>query len=142
MTYLIHVLAATSLLAGCASSPSAAPASSPVKESSMNASVTIAPEQTVPATPTSTLRYDGVEDSRCPPNVQCIRAGELAYKFTLTSSNNKEMFGLTAAKPSFASAAVAGLQVALGTNPVPKVQPADAPAKAAPLPVTVTITHN
>lgn len=136
MTYLIHAIAAASLLAGCAAAPSSA---APAKDLPMNTSVTLLPENTVAAGPTAVLRYDGAADSRCPPDVKCVWAGELAYKFTLTSPAGKEMFGLTAAKPAFDSAAVAGLHVALGENPAPKVQPANAPAPAHP--VTIAITH-
>ena len=132
MTYLIHAIAAASLLAGCAS-PSA------VKAPSMNTGITLQPERTVAVGPTAVLRYDGAADSRCPPGVQCVWAGELAYKFTLTSPAGKEMFGLTAAQPAFAPGTVAGLRIALGDNPEPKVRPANAPASAHP--VTVVISH-
>jgi hypothetical protein len=136
MTYLIHAIAAASLLAGCA-----APSATPAKDQSMNTSVTLQPERTVAVGPTAVLRYDGAADSRCPPGVQCVWAGELAYKFTLTSPAGKEMFGLTAAKPAFASSAVTGLRIALGDNPEPKVRPANAPAPAPAHPVTVSISH-
>ncbi len=136
MTYLIHAIAAASLLAGCASAPVAATA----KDQPMK-TVTLQPERTVAVGPASELRYDGVEDSRCPPGVQCIRAGELAYKFTLTSAAGKELFGLTAAKPAFDASGVAGLTIALGANPEPKVQPANAPAPAPAHPVTINITQ-
>ena len=134
MTYLIHAVAAASLLAGCASPSS-------VTDQYMNASVTLQPERTVAVGRTAVLRYDGAADSRCPPGVQCVWAGELAYKFTLTSPAGKEMFGLTAAKPAFAASTVAGLRIALGENPEPKVRPANAPAPAPAHPVTVTIRH-
>ena len=105
MTYLIHAIAAASLLAGCASP-------SPAKDQPMNTSVTLQPERTVAVGPTAVLRYDGAADSRCPPGVQCVWAGELAYKFTLTSPAGQEMVGLTAAKPAFAASTVAGLRSA------------------------------
>jgi len=145
MTYLIHALAVASLLSGCAAAPSAAPAatpaSAPAKDQPMDTNVTLQPERTVAVGPNAMLRYDGVADSRCPPGVQCVWAGELAYKFTLTAPAGKEMFGLTAAKPAFASASVAGLNIALGNNPVPAVKPANEPVTANTLPVTLTITH-
>ena len=137
MTYLIHALAAASLLAGCA----AAPATPPVKELPMNAKVTLLPQRSVAVGSDTTLHYDGINDSRCPPGVQCVWAGELAYMFTLTGAAGKESFALTAAKPSFAASAVAGLQVALGDNALPPVQPANAPAPAPAGPVTLSITH-
>ena len=137
MTSLIHALAAASLLAGCA----AAPATPTVKEQPMNTKVTLLPQRSVAVGSGTTLQYDGVNDSRCPPGVQCVWAGELAYMFTLTSTSGKESFALTAAKPGFAASAVAGLQVTLGDNPMPPVQPANAPAPAPAGPVTLSITH-
>ena len=137
MTSLIHALAAASLLAGCA----AVPATPPAKEPPMNTTVTLLPQSSVAVGSDATLQYDGVNDSRCPPGVQCVWAGELAYMFTLTSPSGKESFALTAAKPGFAASAVAGLQVTLGDNPLPPVQPANAPAPASAGPVTLSITH-
>lgn len=137
MTYLIHALAAASLLAGCAASPSAPPA----KDHPMNTKLTLLPQRSVSVGPLTTLHYDGVNDSRCPPGVQCVWAGELAYMFTLTGAAGKESFALSAAKPSFAASAVAGLQVALGENTLPPVQPANAPVPAPAGPVILHITQ-
>jgi hypothetical protein len=136
MTYLLHALAAA-LLVGCASAPIAAP----TKDTSMDTKVTLEPLRTVAVGPHAMLRYDGVADSRCPPGVQCIWAGELTYKFTLTAAAGNESFGLTSAKPAFDSASVAGLHIALGQNPVPPVQPANAPAPVPARPVNLSITH-
>lgn len=136
MTYLIHALGAA-LLAGCASAPTAAP----TKTTPMDTKVTLEPQRTVAVAPSAMLRYDGVADSRCPPGVQCVWAGELTYKFTLTAAGGNESFGLTSDKPGFDSTAVAGLHIALGQNPVPPVQPANAPAPAPARPVILSITH-
>ncbi len=137
MTYLIHALAAASLLAGCGSAPS----TTPMKDKPMNTSVTLLPQRSVPIGAGTTLHYDGVNDSRCPPNVQCVWAGELAYMFTLTGMVGKESFALTAAKPSFAASTPAGLRIALGENALPPVQPANAPLPAPAPPVVLTITY-
>lgn len=131
MTYLIHALAAASLLAGCAASPS-------TKDQPMNSTVTLQPERSVALGP-STLRYDGPEDSRCPPGMKCVWEGELAYKFTLSGPAGQEMFGLSAAKPMFVSNTVAGATIALGQTELPPVAAAGT-AKPA-LPVTVTINR-
>jgi hypothetical protein len=134
MTYLIHALAAASLLAGCAASPSAPPS----KDQPMSSNVTLQPERSVALGPSS-LRYDGVEDSRCPPGMKCVWAGELAYKFTLSGPAGQEMFGLTAAKPSFASSTVPGATIALGQSDMP---PVSTTGSASPShPVTITITR-
>jgi len=136
MSRLIHVLAAASLLAGCAATPPAPP----VKDPSMDTSVTLLPERSVAVGPTVMLRYDGVADSRCPPGVHCVWAGELAYKFTVSGAGGKESFGLTSARPAFDASVVPGLRVALENNPAPPVQPANAPAAPAPS-VTLRISH-
>ena len=137
MTHLLHALAAATLLAGCSSAPSAATAPT-TKEQPMNSSVTLQPERTVAVGPSS-LRYDGVEDSRCPPNMNCVWAGELAYKFTLSGPAGQEMFGLTAAKPSFAATTVPGATIALNQAGMPPVAVAAKPVTG--VPVTVTISR-
>lgn len=140
MTYLIHALAAASLLAGCASSPSQPSTSTPApKDQPMNTSLTLQNRGSV-AIGTATLRYDGAEDSRCPPGMKCIWAGELAYKFTLSGPAGQEMFGLTEEKPAFESATVPGARIALGKNDMPPVVPAGSPPVQHP--VTLTITRN
>lgn len=136
MTTLIHALAAACLLAGCAAPPSAAP----VKDQPMDTSVTLQPEATVAVGPTAMLRYDGVADSRCPPGVHCVWAGELAYKFTLSSGAGKESFDLTSARPAFDATVLPGARIALATNPEPPPKPANAPAAPAPS-VALRITH-
>ena len=137
MTYLLHALAAATILTGCASAPT--PATAPTtKEQPMNSSVTMQPERSVAVGPSS-LRYDGVEDSRCPPDKKCVWAGELAYKFTLSGPAGQEMFGLTAAKPSFAASTVPGATIALSQADMPPVAAAAKPVTG--LPVTVTINR-
>ena len=137
MSRLIHALAAAGLLAGCAAAPSAAP----VKEPSMDTSVTLLPEHSVAVGPSAMLRYDGVADSRCPPGVHCVWAGELAYKFTVSGASGKESFGLTSARPAFDASVLPGLRVALGSNPAPPIQPANAAPRAPAPSVTLLISH-
>ena len=103
----------------------------------MNSSVTIQPERTIAVSPNANLRYDGVSDSRCPPGMKCVWAGELAYKFTLSGPAGNEMFGLTADKPAFDLTSVPGLRIALGQSDTPPVAAAGAPATT--MPVTVNI---
>lgn len=139
MTCPIPAIAIAALLAGCAGSPSSAPASPsvPVKDQAMNSSVTLQPERTVAVGPNATLRYDGVSDSRCPPGMKCVWAGELAYKFTLTGPAGNELFGLTADKPAFDLTSVPGVRIALGQSDMPPPVAAATPATG--LPVTVNI---
>ena len=147
MTYLIHAIAACALLAGCANSPSPTPTTpstttpaSPTKEQPMNSSVTLQPERTVAVSPNANLRYDGVSDSRCPPGMKCVWAGELAYQFTLSGPAGNEMFGLTAAKPAFDLTSIPGVRIALGQGDTPPPVAAAGTPPAA-MPVTVNITR-
>lgn len=136
MTKLIPTLAAAVLLAGC----SAAPATTPSKETSMTSSATLLPQRTVAVGPAATLRYDGANDSRCPPDVRCITAGEISYKFTLTGAAGTESFGLSKLKPAFDAATFKGVRVTLGDTAEPPLRPSTASAPVVIMPVTVTIT--
>ena len=84
---LVCALAAATVLAGCGATPS--------QETPMNSSATLHPQRTVDIAPGTTLRYDGAADSRCPPDVQCITAGEINYQFTLTGAAGTEAFNLS-----------------------------------------------
>ena len=137
MNYLLHALAAATILAGCSSTPTEG-AAPPPKELPMNASMTMQPDRTV-AVGSSSLRYDGVEDSRCPPGMKCVWAGELAYKFTLSGPAGQEMFGLTEAKPSHTATTVPGATIALSQRDMPPVAVAAKPVTG--LPVTITISR-
>ncbi len=141
MTYLIHAIAAAALLAGCANSPVSAVETlpAPARNQPMNTSVTLQPEGTATIAPNVTLRYDGVADSRCPPGMKCVWAGELAYKFTLTGPAGSEMFGLTAEKPAFDLTSLPGTRIALGQSITPPVAAAGTVVTA--LPVTLTVTR-
>ncbi len=146
MTYLFHAIASVALLAGCASTPvsavetsSAPPPAAPAKDQPMTTSVTLQAERTATIAPNTTLRYDGVADSRCPPGMKCVWAGELAYKFTLTTSAGNEMFGLTADKPAFDLTSLPGTRITLGQSITPPVAAAGTVVTA--LPVTLTISR-
>jgi hypothetical protein len=71
-----------------------------------------------------TLRYDSVEDSRCPTGAQCIVAGRLAYKISLVAAGRAETFVLTEAAPDFTSSALKGVHVVLANPAVPPVRAA------------------
>jgi hypothetical protein len=140
MTRLIYALAAASLLAGC-SATATTPAPTPTQEKPMNSSATLLPQRTVEVAPGATLRYDGAADSRCPPDVRCITAGEIAYKFTLTGRAGDEAFALTKAKPAFDAATVKGVRVTLGETAEPPLRPSTASAPVVIMPVTINITR-
>jgi|CXWL01.2.fsa_nt_gi hypothetical protein len=135
MTYLIHALAAATLLAGCTATPA------PAKDTPMNSSATLLPQKTVDVAPGTTLRYEGANDSRCPPDVRCVVAGEIAYKFILNGAAGTEAFILSKARPAFDAATFKGVRVTLGETAEPALRPSTASAPVVIMPVTVNITR-
>ena len=101
---------AACLLAACASAP---PDDIPARSTVM-----LLPSHSAPLGRGAALRIDRVEDSRCPPGVQCVRAGRLRYHLTLLGAAAPESFSLDEHAPSFSSRQIPGLTVAL-TAPVP-----------------------
>lgn len=74
------------------------------------------------------LTYDSVNDSRCPPDVQCLVAGKIVYSFTLKQGDTLEHFTLTPTEAPYTSPAMGGKQIALAdTAPPPKARAATAP---------------
>lgn len=69
--------------------------------------------QSITVAPGAVLTYDSVNDSRCPPGVQCVVAGKVVYSFTLTLGEKREQFTLTPAAPAYSPAALQGKQIAL-----------------------------
>lgn len=137
MRNLIYSLAAATLLAGCAATTPATSA----KETPMTSSATLLPQRSVDVAPGTTLRYDGAADSRCPPDVRCITAGEIRYQFTLTGAAGAETFGLTKAAPAFDASTNKGVRVTLGQTVEPPLRPSTASKSVIITPVTVTITR-
>jgi hypothetical protein len=142
MTYLLHALAAATLLAGCtATSSTPTTPATPTQDKPMNSSATLLPQRTVDVGPGATLRYDGAADSRCPPDVRCITAGELSYKFTLSGAAGTETFGLSKEKPAFDASTFKGVRVSLGNTAEPPLRASTAAAPVVMMPVTVNITR-
>ena len=127
-TNLMHLLLAATLVTGCGAAPS--------KEMPMDSTVTLQPTRTA-TLGSATLRFDGVEDSRCPPDVQCITAGMITYKFTLNGDTGTESFALNKDKTAYDATTVKGARIALGPITEP---PARATTASTPPPVhTVTL---
>jgi hypothetical protein len=99
-------------------------------------SVTLAPRQQVVLQNDAKLTYDSFSDSRCPPEVKCIWAGELVYRFTLATPKVSESFALGSAKPAYVSKALGGARIAID----PALLPAAPQAGAAPQAHSVTLT--
>jgi hypothetical protein len=155
MRYLIPFLAAASLLSGCSatsatsattattatSTTSATSATPATQDAPMTHSATLLPQRTVEAAAGTTLRYDGAADSRCPPDVRCIVAGEISYQFTLLGSAGSESFNLSKNKPSFDASTFKGVRVTLGETAEPPLRPSTASTPVVIMPVTVNISR-
>lgn len=83
---------------------------------------TLAPGGSVQAAPGVTLRFDEVEDSRCPPGVRCVWAGRLDCRFSLTRSGADaapESFTLSPGDAGHVSSLLGGARVALDEASLP-----------------------
>jgi hypothetical protein len=135
MNSLLRTLGAACLVAAALSATACS--TSPGNNVS-HAVYTMLPGDSVPVGPTGpTLRYERANDSRCPPNVQCIWAGTISYEFVLIDSTTTEQFALTPAQPEFKSALVPGLRVTLGQFEPPPVPPVGDPKPVYPVTIEV-----
>ena len=137
MRNLICTLAVAILINGCGATTPA----TPIQEKPMNSSATLLPQRSVDVAPGTILRYDGAADSRCPPDVRCITAGEIRYQFTLTGAAGAETFGLSKAAPAFDAATYKGVRITLGQTTEPPLRPSTAAKPVLTTPVTVTVTR-
>lgn len=99
---------------------------------------TLAEGQGVELAPRVRLTYDSVEDSRCPPDVPCVWAGQLVYKFTLYSGEASERFTLTRGQPGVAPAALGGARIELDESvEAPPVRQSQAASASHPVALKV-----
>ena len=81
--------------------------------------------QSVTVAPGAILTYVSVNDSRCPPDVQCLVAGKVVYRFTLKQGDTLEHFTLSPAEPAFTSTVLHGKRITLaGSAPPPRAKQA------------------
>lgn len=139
MTHLIYAIAAATLLAGCGAT---ATPTTPTTDQTMNTSATLLPQRTVEVGSGASLRYDGAADSRCPPDVRCVTAGEINYKFTLSGAAGSESFGLSTARPAFEASTYKGVRITLGQTAEPPLRPTTASGPVVVVPVTVNISRD
>jgi hypothetical protein len=100
--------------------------------------VTLQPGQQLDLVGGAKLTYDSVTDSRCPPTVRCIWAGELLYHFTLATSGATDNFTLGPTNADH----IAPASATRVTLDVSKVPPPQQPGAALTLqPVTLTVSH-
>ncbi|MES2127217.1 MAG: hypothetical protein V4463_08090 [Pseudomonadota bacterium] len=87
------------------------------------ASYTLAMGQAAELATGVTLSFDSVNDSRCPPKVQCVQAGQIRYFFTLSGPVGSEQFSLSPDTPAFTSAKLASLSITLpdAATPAPRM---------------------
>jgi hypothetical protein len=95
---------AAALLAACA-----APERLPEARYSLveHQAVHLAPEQGL------SITYEGADDSRCPDNARCTRAGQVSYRFTLRVGGIAQAFWLVPGKPGYTSPALRGSRIEL-----------------------------
>lgn len=129
---LLHLLAAA-ILSGCASTAAVHDGAYP-----------LTPRQTVRLARETTLTYDSVSDSRCPPDVRCIWAGQLAFHFIVDGPDGREELTLTQEQPTATPRALQGARIALDPAAIPPARTmADATQAAVPaglIPVTLHVT--
>lgn len=89
------------------------------------ATLSLTEQQSATVAPGAILTYVSVNDSRCPPDVQCLVAGKIVYSFTLKQGDTLEHFTLTPAEPAFTSTVLGGKRVTLAeTAPPPRAKAA------------------
>jgi hypothetical protein len=110
MRHLLLLPAACIALAACAAPAAPRPAGTFTLERGASAELA----------PGVTLAFERVDDSRCPPGVQCVRAGRLSYRFSIRrGSDAPESFTLSPAQPEAAPGALSGGRLRLDTATIP-----------------------
>lgn len=88
---------------------------------------TLAPGGSAEAAPGVTLRFEEVEDSRCPPGVRCVWAGKLDCRFSLSQAGAaSESFTLSPGDPGHASRLLGGARIELDEASLPAPAAPDA----------------
>ncbi|MDQ1922862.1 hypothetical protein [Massilia pseudoviolaceinigra] len=135
MLKLIFAFAAACVFTGCTAAP--------MKETSMHrkydGTISLLPQTSTTVAPDATLRFDRIDDSRCPPDVRCITAGKIVYHFTLIFPVGVEPFMLEPAAPAYTSTQQPDLIISLATDP-----PAPLPTNVPPGPpqaVILNVSH-
>lgn len=135
MNKLLFAIAAACVFTGC----TAAPMKEPPMHRKNNQTVALLPQTSTTLAPDTVLRFERVDDSRCPPDVVCITAGKIVYHFTLVFPAGVEPFVLEPAEPTYISVQRPDLVIALATTPSPP-RPTNAP-QAPPSAVRLTISQ-
>jgi hypothetical protein len=128
---IISLLTSMAIIAGTVGNSYAGdapvPAPPPPRTS---ATYTLSPGQTVALTPTTTLKLERVNDSRCKPGAVCVWEGYVSYSFVLICNGGSSNFVLAESMPGGSNSVTQqGLRFTLGT-----VEPSSPPALNAPAP--------
>ena len=96
-------------------------------------SFALEPGTSVEAAPGVLLRFEEVEDSRCPPGVRCVWAGKLSCRFSLALTHPKsgaapESFTLAPGDAGHASSLLGGARLMLDEASLPAPAPQGAVA--------------
>jgi len=127
--YLPHLfaLSVAALLAGCVAAP-IVPGSYPLK-----------PQQSVALARNVTITYDSFSDSRCPPNVQCMWAGRLVFRFIVDGPGGEQEITLGPDQPSVAPKGLGGAVIALDPAAIPPARAAGTMRPGDVIPVTLLV---
>jgi hypothetical protein len=110
MRHLLFVPVFCATLAACA-----APAATRIA-----GTFTLERGASVEVAPGVTVAFEAVDDSRCPPGVQCVWAGKLSYRFSIRrGSEAPETFTLSPAQPGAAPAVLNGRRILLDDSAIP-----------------------
>lgn len=82
--------------------------------------VTLARGASAELAPGLILTFEAVDDSRCPPGVQCVWAGRLIYRFSIRRAGEPAApFTLSPTEPEAAPGALGGRRIRLDTATIP-----------------------
>lgn len=130
---LMQVMMVAAMLGGCGA---------PDQDMPIDTIVTLQPASTIALDRSTSLRFDGVLDTRCPIDVQCVSAGSFDYNFTLSAATGTESFILNRGRPAFDATTIKGTRFILGDNnalPPPRSTTSPPPPAQA---VTIRITRH
>ena len=99
---------------------------------------TMTEQQVLPLAERLTVTYEGAQDSRCPEDVRCVWAGQLAYRFTMRVGGVAQGFYLVPGQPGYMSPALRGSRIELDhMTPLPKRGRAESTPLSYPVAINV-----
>jgi hypothetical protein len=123
----LHALLLAPALAACVAAP-IRPGSYPIK-----------PLESVDLTPRVSITYDSFSDSRCPPNVECVWAGRLVFRFLVEGPDGTEEITLGPDRIEAVPKALGGAKLALDPATIPPARAAGTARPGDIIPVTLKV---